>query len=266
MGLSSKMHGAGNDFIVADNKLRDWPVSADFIRKICDRKRGIGADGLILLSAPSVCQADIKMDFFNKDGYPAEMCGNGLRCAALFARINFSQEDQFMTFETASGLLKTRCLDNKRVEIEIPVVQAPEKMDLQGREAYFTNTGVPHLILPVLNVNDIDVNFQGRELRYHSEFQPAGTNVDFIEYPHADEPVKIRTYERGVEAETAACGTGTAAAALVLNVFLGRPWPQTFTTIEGDILEVDNAVSANKVLLTGPAEEVYQGNLNFSAL
>lgn len=258
------MHGAGNDFIVADNTSKEWPVSADLIKKICDRKRGIGADGLILLSAPSVCQAQVKMDFFNKDGYPAEMCGNGLRCSALFAKRHLDQED-VISFETAAGILNTRCLDDHKVEIEIPIVKAPEKIELAGYDAYSINTGVPHLILIVSNIADLDVDQQGRKMRHHSKFKPAGTNVNFIEYK-SGEKVKIRTFERGVEAETSACGTGIAASAVVLNVFQGESWPQTFITPDGDLLEVNNLASGNKVLLTGPVVEVYQGELDLDVL
>lgn len=264
----SKMHGAGNDFIVADNKLKNWPDHADFIQKICDRKRGIGADGLILLSALSVSQAQVKMDFFNKDGFPAEMCGNGLRCAALFAKRHLGQANE-ITFETAAGLLKTKILDTETVEIEIPVIKTPEKVMAEGQEAYFSNTGVPHLVLFVNNIDNIDVNGQGCALRNHQQFQPAGTNVNFIEWSGSTEgqAIKIRTYERGVEAETAACGTGIAAAALTLASSKNEYWPLEFLTKDNDIIKVDKSRDAalpelgGKVLLTGPAVEVFQGKL-----
>ena len=146
MSEFSKMHGAGNDFIVADNKLKNWPNRADFIQKIYDRKRGIGADGLILLSAPSAFQAQLKMDFFNSDGYPAEMCGNGLRCAALFAE-KYLDQTREIVFETPAGLLKTRVLNDAEVEIEIPVKKAPEKVTVDGSEGYYFGISIATLLV-----------------------------------------------------------------------------------------------------------------------
>ena len=175
----SKMHGVGNDFIVADDSAFKWSQHVDFIKKICDRRRGIGADGLILLSASSLLEADLKMSFFNSDGKPAEMCGNGLRCAALFSHLYFSYSST-VVFETAVALLKTQVLDNSNVEIEIPIIKHPEKVNINGIEGYFVNTGVPHLVILRDNITEINLAKEGAALRNHPLFQPAGCNVNFI--------------------------------------------------------------------------------------
>lgn len=261
-----KMHGAGNDFIVADNRSDRWSHHTDFIRKICDRHRGIGADGLILLSAPSASPAQVKMSFFNNDGLPAEMCGNGLRCAALFASRHLGEGNEIV-FETVAGLLKTRVLNPSAVEIEIPVLHMPEKIKVDGEEGYCVNTGVPHLVLIKDGIEDIDVAVQGRELRNHIQFKPVGTNVNFIAVSETErDPIKIRTYERGVEAETAACGTGIAASALTLGIFFHHNFPIEFITGDGDalmvdLIEGDELARCRKILLTGPAIEVFAGRI-----
>jgi len=263
----SKMHGAGNDFIVVDDRAFKWPQHVDFIKNICDRRRGIGADGLILLSASSLLQADLKMSFFNSDGRPAEMCGNGLRCAALFSHLYFSYSSA-VVFETAAALLKTQVLDSSSVEIEIPVIQKPEKVNIDGREGFFVNTGVPHLVILCDNIADINLDEEGAALRNHQLFQPAGCNVNFVSQANqAGAPISIRTYERGVEGETSACGTGVAASALVLNSFLKAPLPIKFLTRDYDTISVDFYINDNKlrdcgkVLLTGPAVEVFKGTI-----
>lgn len=265
----SKMHGAGNDFIVADERAKKWPRHATFIQNVCDRQRGIGADGLILLSAPSSSQAHIKMSFFNNDGMSAEMCGNGLRCAALFARHHMTSQAEIM-FETGAGILRTKVLDKTDVEIEIPLLKNPEKISVDGRDCYFINTGVPHLVVICEDITEIDIECEGCKLRNHPMFQPEGTNVNFITIPNepSSSPCSIRTYERGVEGETAACGTGIAASALALAYSHKLPSPIKFNTSYSDILKVDFCSNDNMVALfsdirlIGPAVEVFTGTLN----
>ena len=266
----SKMHGAGNDFIVADDRDQKWPRDADFIQQICDRRRGIGADGFILLSAPSSSQADITMSFFNCDGKSAEMCGNGLRCAALFVYKHILKQSN-IRLDTDAGILGAEIIDDKTVKIEIPLKKQPEKIFIQGRKCYTVNTGVPHLILICNDVNKIDIENEGEKYRNHTVFQPEGTNVNFITVSHlSDMPISIRTYERGVEGETAACGTGIAAAAVTLSLSHGLKGPIKFVTANSDIITVDFCRNDNMVavfedvLLLGPAVEVYRGNLNIN--
>ena len=265
----SKMHGAGNDFIVADDRNQQWPVNAGFIQLICNRRRGIGADGLILLSAPSCCPADIAMSFFNCDGKSAEMCGNGLRCAALFTN-RYVKNQSHLNIQTEAGILKAEIFGPEVVKIEIPLKKGPEQIDVDDLEGYTVNTGVPHLVLTCRDIKDIDIAEEGSRLRRHPLFQPEGTNVDFIAIP--DQPavktIPIRTYERGVEGETAACGTGIAAAALALSISHNLEPPIKFVTSDSEIITVDFCRNDNMVgvfsniLLSGPAVEVYSGTIN----
>lgn len=266
----SKMHGAGNDFIVADDRNQQWPGNADFIQLICDRRRGIGADGLILLSAPSSCrQADIAMSFFNCDGKSAEMCGNGLRCAALFTHRHLRNQSH-LNIQTESGILTAEIIGPETVKIEIPLKKSPEKITIDGFEGYTVNTGVPHLVLSFQDIKDIDIETEGARFRRHPLFQPEGTNVDFIAVPGqpAGRPIPIRTYERGVEGETAACGTGIAAAALTLAISHNLEPPIQFVTSHSEIMTVDFCRNDNMVvffsniLLSGPAVEVFSGTIN----
>jgi diaminopimelate epimerase len=264
----SKMHGAGNDFIVADDRDLKWPRNADFIRRICDRRHGIGADGFILLSAPSSFLADITMSFFNCDGKSAEMCGNGLRCAALFARRHLLDKSK-LKFCTDAGILGAEIIDKKNVTIEIPVNRQPEKISIEKQDCYSVDTGVPHLVLLCDDVNQIDLCKEGCKLRNHALFQPVGTNVNFVSIQNDKcAPVFIRTYERGVEGETPACGTGIAAAGLALVRFCDFEFPVKFITAYSDTITVDffrndnMVVSYTKILLTGPAVEVYTGSIN----
>lgn len=246
-----KMHGAGNDFIVADDRALEWPRLHETIKKMCDRRRGIGADGLILISASRSSAAHLKMTYFNNDGHEAEMCGNGLRCAALFAFRHLGSPEEIV-FETGAGILRTKVLDETLLEIEIPVKKPPEKVTVNGNEAFFVNTGVPHLVLPCPDVLLSDIEKTGCEFRNHPMFQPEGTNVNFIEIPSApDSPVPVRTYERGVEAETAACGTGIVAAAISLAYFYKMTPPITFVTRDSDTMSVDFYFNDNMVAPCG---------------
>lgn len=225
----TKMHGAGNDFILAFSP--DGTVGAtvrDLVRKIpgtivdlCDRKRGIGADGMIFLS-PSADKKDrYRMDFYNCDGSRASMCGNGLRCAALFVKRHGGCSSDEPVFETDSGVLDTHVFDSSAVgRVRISILLNEPFRDLgmiSGYRIFFGVAGVPHAVVPVENTDAVDVDAVGRMLRFHEAFSPAGTNVDFVElHTHSPDGChRIRTYERGVEGETLACGTGITSAGVV---------------------------------------------------
>lgn len=263
----SKMHGAGNDFIVADDRGQKWSRQPEFIQLICDRKRGIGADGFILLSAPSSSLADISMSFFNCNGKPAEMCGNGLRCASLFT-YNYILKNTILQIQTDTGILRAEVINSQTVKIEIPIIKEPGKVILENKECYTVNTGVPHLILLCNDINNINIESEGSRFRNHPFFQPEGVNVNFIAIPDKRTTIPIRTYERGVEGETAACGTGIAAAALTLVKIYNFKFPINFMTSQSETITVDfcgndNMVAQfNKLLLSGPAVEVFTGTLN----
>ena len=259
----SKMSGAGNDFVVVDCSESAYVFTADGIRKLCDRRRGIGADGLILLSRSRIpgC-AHVVMEFFNCDGSKAELCGNGLRCAALFALEHGLTREPSITFATGGGELAAEVISSGMVRIELPVTEVFEKHENVGGFTVFKGAvGVPHAVLRMDGLDRADILRPGRELRNHPAFAPAGVNVDFLEFGHDfSEPVVIRTYERGVEDETLACGTGIASSARVLARFFHAPADLTFRTRSGDLVRthLPDGNSA-RIILTGPAVEVYRG-------
>src|SRR4030042_1020697 len=212
-----KMSGSSNDFIIVDH--RDPFLKEDrlkeFIRKACRRRISVGADGLILIERSQ--QADFKWRYFNADGGEAEMCGNGGRCAARFAYLK-GIAGPSLKFETLAGILSAQ-VDGKRVKLEMTKpfgLKLDETLLIDGKKQIFSsiNTGVPHAVLFVEDVEGLDIVQIGRALRYHSHFSPSGTNANFIRLETGSK-LSIRTYERGVEDETLACGTGAVAAALV---------------------------------------------------
>ncbi|MCK5844058.1 MAG: diaminopimelate epimerase [Victivallales bacterium] len=272
----SKMHGAGNDFVVVDDRELGWSRDPAFIRRVCDRRRGVGADGLILISDSlrplessdsAAMKSRFRMDFFNSDGGAAETCGNGLRCAALFT-INRMEAARSILFETNAGESPAEVLSNGEVCVELPWRSGPERILLDSIEAYLVDTGVPHLVVMVDDVAKYDVESVGKKLRSHPALAPDGANVDFLEFTSDSEHTAfLRTFERGVEGETLACGTGAAAAAVCSILFQGKTTPLSFKTFGGDVLTVDfsskGGIVAGMTLLslTGPATEVCFGEL-----
>ena len=210
----TKMVASGNDFVVIERS----PYSAInspqiLVRRICDRKFGIGADGLLLLEKSKI--ADVKMYIFNPDGSEAEMCGNGARCGALYVgRRNTA-------IETKAGIIESELKgDNVKIKLTNPVnmkLDIPIKVNNRNLKANFIDTGVPHTVIFVDGLDEIHVSQIGRVIRNHKKFAPRGTNVDFVEVLSKD-LIGIRTYERGVEDETLACGTGAVAAALLYAI------------------------------------------------
>ena len=215
----TKMSGSGNDFIIIDNRARVVEDNGltEFIRKVCRRKMSVGADGLILIESSD--KADFRWRFFNSDGSPAEMCGNGARCAARFAYLNRIAGEN-LSFETEAGIINGQVIgDGAKVRIPDPTdLRLDYSIDLKNGPLTVSsvNTGVPHVVVMADSVEEVDVFGLGREIRYHEAFAPAGTNVNFI-CPQNPGLLAIRTYERGVEDETLACGTGSIASALVAS-------------------------------------------------
>ncbi len=212
-----KLSASGNDFILID--LFKTALSQSYLRKFavrhCTRKTGVGADGLLVIEKS--LKADFKMRIFNSDGSEAEMCGNGARCAALWF-FQRKKRKSFTEFETKAGMIEARCVKG-RIKIKMP---SPRNLEFgislsaagRVRKLDFIDTGVPHAVLKTDNLDKVDVEKLGRAIRFHKRFSPAGTNVDFIEHS-GGRNIRIRTYERGVEGETLACGTGSAAAAII---------------------------------------------------
>ena len=291
-----KMHGAGNDFVMVDDRAETFPVDdASFIAKLANRPDGVGCEGVILVR-PVKADATIKGDatskgsetkgdatskgsetkgdatflsrenknspaaafamrFFNPDGSEADLCGNGARCVAAFALAIGAAPSRTMRFETRAGTVSAEVLDDGRVRIGMP-----QPKDLRKD---FVNSGVPHAIVPVEDLAAADVAGEGRRIRHSEAFAPAGTNVDFVKWT-GEHSLSIRTYERGVEAETFACGTGSVASALVGVAQYGLRFPVTVKTACGYELEIGgawNGESFSDVTLTGPVKTVFAGEI-----
>ena len=259
------MNGAGNDFVVIDNRTRQFSLDRATIARLCDRHRGIGADGLLVVE-PADGEADFRMRYYNADGGEAEMCGNGARCFARFAARLMPAKPVSVSFETQAGVI-TADLEGELVSLDMgrPTDhRAPKSYDLCGasHEIHFLNTGVPHAVVFVPDAEQVDVHTLGRTIRRHEAFAPKGTNANFAQVV---EPGKLllRTYERGVEGETLACGTGVCAAALLHAAADGVPSPVFVTVRGGDTMRVDFTREADgsfaSARLTGPADFVFDG-------
>lgn len=261
-----KMSGAGNDFIVIDNRnhILEEPAMENFIIKVCARKMSAGADGLILVENSET--ADFKWRFFNSDGKPADMCGNGARCAARFAYEN-KIAGKTLSFETAAGLVEAE-ISKTLVKLKMPdpgppLFDAPLQTDDWAMMYDFIDTGVPHAIIRVEDIESVDVTGIGRKIRFHEAFAPKGTNVNFISY-EGDGDVSMRTYERGVEDETLACGTGAIASALVKSHKTGQNSPIRVIARSGSVLTIHFKREENRfydIVMEGDARIVYAGVL-----
>ncbi len=238
-----KIHGNGNDFILIDNRrniLKGRGLAA-LAKQVCHRHRSVGADGLIVIVAPADRKrAHFKWRFFNSDGSEAEMCGNGSRCAARFA-VDRKIAPRRMAFETLAGVIHAE-VKKDAVKVRLPGatgrrMNIPVALDFGSRIGHYINTGVPHVVYLAADLETEDVQSVGGRTRWHALFRPAGTNVNFIQID-GPQRLRIRTYERGVEGETLACGTGAVAAALIAaSLEKVRP-PVTVTTRGGDRLVV----------------------------
>ena len=261
----TKMNGAGNDFILIDNRMGDVRLDRSQIAELCDRHRGIGADGILLLERRTN-RADFRMRYFNADGGEAEMCGNGARCFARFANKVAAAKEK-ISFETQAGLISAELKGDSvtlgmtepadlRLHLELGIAG-------ENKTVHFINSGVPHVVIPVVNIEDVDVRHEGAAVRYHKIFSPSGTNVNFMEKRGAKK-IAIRTYERGVEDETLACGTGIVASALIFGATEGCHGPITVLPRGGDELQVGFETVAGRfcnVTLTGPAQFVFEGTI-----
>lgn len=268
----TKMSGTGNDFLVIDHRERLIPteLQAEFTRNVCRRMFSAGADGVILIENSD--NADFRWQFYNSDGSVAEMCGNGARCAARYAyRLGIAGEK--MRFETVAGIIEAEICAEEEVRLRMT-----EPFDLkndiilfiggQERQAAFINTGVPHAVI-VVEQDNVPVKEWGREVRFHHEFEPAGTNANFVTIKGKNE-ILARTYERGVEDETRACGTGAVASAIIASIKNRCESPVTVITSGGDRLTIEFELKGGgrveNVYLTGPARIIYTGELTAESL
>ncbi|GIV29628.1 MAG: diaminopimelate epimerase [Bacteroidia bacterium] len=250
-----KYQGAGNDFILIDNRQKNISLETSQIQWLCDRHFGIGADGLILLENSE--QADFKMVYFNSDGKESTMCGNGGRCIVAFAKKLGIIPHNTTTFEAIDGLHYAETLQNNLIKLQMQNVTAIEKYG----DDFVLNTGSPHYVRIVENIKQIDVLKDGRNIRYSDMFKEKGINVNFLEIINQHH-ILVRTYERGVENETLACGTGVTACALVLAEKSQMPAGCIEITTPGGQLKVEfekkNGIYQN-IFLTGNADEVFKG-------
>jgi diaminopimelate epimerase len=263
----SHYSGCGNDFLLFDNRHGNIPeFSSTLIADLCGPKMGAGVDGLIIVG-PSH-SADVSMKFYNSDGFEAEMCGNGVRCLMQFLRQKLSYPRTRCLLETKHRELLINT-DGKDVAVQMGEVQEHGwNIELKYRDHTYKlsllDTGVPHLVIIVDNVQEIDVADVGAYFRYHPHFAPKGANVNFVEI-RGDNTAHIRTYERGVERETLACGTGVTAAAYVLHKLFGFHSPISLRVQSGEwmqvLFELDHHGKVDVLTLKGPATWIRDGNL-----
>jgi len=260
------MSGSGNDFIIVDNRnnIVNEKDLSKFIENVCRRRMSVGADGLIFVENSNTL--DFKWRFFNSDGNAAEMCGNGARCVARFAFLKKIAESE-MSFETEAGPISAR-VTKDRVKIKMPSpsdIEIDYIIELKNGPLSVSsvNTGVPHVVVGVDSFENVDVVKLGREIRFHEMFAPAGTNVNFV-YEQEDGTIAIRTYERGVEDETLACGTGSIAGAIVMAYKFKKKSPIKFLTRSGGYLTIhfkEKEAEFYDIHLEGDARVIYKGEL-----
>ncbi len=244
-----KANGAGNDFIVIDDRDEKLLRSIDigkFVKNICRRRFSIGADGVIFIYNDKDENVDFKWEFYNSDGSAAEMCGNGSRCVSRIA-YELGIAGKKLSFMTKAGIIKAEILRKDRVKV---YMTCPRDLNSSVTpagmaEGGYVDTGVPHMVYQVDDINNCDLMNIGTKTRRHKLFDPKGTNVDFIELID-DHNLKMRTYERGVEGETLACGTGAAASALIAYARGKVSPPITVTTVAGKKLIIDFKYEKNQ--------------------
>ncbi|MBE05778.1 MAG: diaminopimelate epimerase [Verrucomicrobiaceae bacterium] len=263
----TKMDGAGNDFVIIDNRDLNVSLDKDTVAKLCDRHRGIGADGFMAVES-SQENGDYRMRYYNSDGNEAEMCGNGARCFARFVHNLKDHENKTIRIETVAGMITAEIFENDvQIMLSNPFdlkLNIPVKINEQPELIHFINTGVPHAIMVVDELDTINIKKIGSAIRHHEVFAPEGTNANFQKKDSLN-TLSIRTYERGVEDETLACGTGIVANALIHDQ-LNDISPPVFVNVQGgDTLKVcweKENDSYENVTLTGPAEIVFEGKIN----
>jgi diaminopimelate epimerase len=254
-----KYQGAGNDFIMIDQRVHQYISLSDkeLVNAMCDRRFGIGADGLILLENGSDGQ-DFQMIYFNADGSQSSMCGNGGRCIVAFA--NYLKCIQHTcTFNAIDGLHDAKVVKKDWIELKMIEVNTVEI----GNDYYLLNTGSPHFVVFVEDIDDIDVYENGREIRYSARFKKQGVNVNFVEILPDGKGIQVATYERGVEAETFSCGTGVTAAAIAYYLKSNNNQTKIPIKTKGGNLEVSfdhtKETHFSNIWLCGPATKVFKG-------
>ena len=270
-----KLSGAGNDFIIINNVERiidstNIKFINNFVKKVCERRMSVGANGVLLVEKTNEKNVDFQMRYFNADGGEVETCGNGARCISKFAYLNNIATNK-MRFLTNAGVYESEIVDEDNVKVRMsdPTnIQLNLQLRLKDRvhTVGFVNTGVPHCVLFVDNLKNTDVFNLGQQIRYHADFKPAGTNANFV-CVQSSKKISIRTYERGVEDETLACGTGAVASAIIATQ-LDKVTPPVSVKTMGGMLKIHFNMLNNEpknVYLEGDARVIYAGQLTQDA-
>ena len=258
-----KMNGSGNDFILMDNRDSSLNLSKEKIVELCHRQKGIGADGLLLVEKGRK-KENFRFRYYNADGKEVAMCGNGARCFSWYvSEILLNGKQSSLCLETGAGDCKAEIF-GREVRIEMPKVEKINlNLEVDKKQIHFLNTGVPHVVEIVENLEKLDVKEKGSFWRYHPYFSPEGTNANFVCFKNSE--IQIRTYERGVEEETLACGTGAVASAIICSLLYELEAPLPVCVRNGDKLIVDFEKTGNssveKIKMTGPTELNYIGQI-----
>lgn len=263
----TKMNGAGNDFVVIDNRDHSFNLTKEQIAFLCDRNRGVGGDGVLAVE-PSDTEADFRFRYYNADGGEAEMCGNGARCFGRFTADLSPGNVSEVSFDTIAGILTAKIIGEEvEVAMSVPQDLTPElRINIEGIDnpIHSVNTGVPHAVTFVDDLAAVDVQRLGAAIRYHQHFSPSGTNVNFVKVLESGH-IAIRTYERGVEGETLACGTGMVASALFHHLITGATSPILVDVKGGETLTIGFEKDGDEfknVTLLGPAEITFTGEVD----
>ncbi len=253
-----KYQGTGNDFVIIYEKDLSIELTKDQIKNICNRRFGIGADGLMIFKHNA--NHDFTMIYYNADGKESSMCGNGGRCLVKFTKDHIFKNRDVFTFDAIDGLHEASVEDKNMVKLKMSNVK-----HIEHHNGYHVlNTGSPHYIRSVINVMDIDVKKEGAEIRYNNHYKEKGINVNFVEQTDDEDFIIVRTYERGVEDETLSCGTGVTAAALVYAHNDNGFNSVNVKTLGGKLfVEFDNYNNEHfeNIWLCGPAQMVYSGTI-----
>ena len=254
----SKLSGTGNDFVTVDNRRGAISNRKAFALEACDRKRSLGADGVLLIEKAENSNSTFLMRIFNADGSEADMCGNGIRCAAYFA-FKRGIAGRKIKIETLAGLKQVEITGKSMVNVNMGRpsgvrLEIPLKTSQKSYKACFANTGVPHAVVYDKNP---DVLRTGKEIRFHKVFGPKGANANFVRVL-GRRKLSVRTYERGVEGETLACGTGSTASALLSNLLGKTEFPTTVVTSGGELLKI-NMNNEGELFMAGGVKYICDG-------
>lgn len=259
----TKYHGTGNDFVLLDGRLFDDTLSEPLVEFLCHRNFGIGADGVIVVRPSEIDLVDYEMEYYNSDGRLSSMCGNGARCAFHFARMLDLVADSG-TFDAFDGIHTAVLTEDGMIAVSLKDVESVEE---RSDDHYVLNTGSPHYVMFVPDIEALDIIKEGANIRYNSEFMREGINVNLAQI--SDDAIVVRTYERGVEDMTLSCGTGVTAVVLAFAKKIGLSKGPVHVMTDGGALSVDFKEKGGQftsIRLVGPAVRVFDGAIDLDSL